>query len=394
MNDLIQSKVNQATAILDEFDIDLWVTFVRETTAAADPMLSLIYGSDLTWQSALLLHRSGEHHAIVGHFEAEAAQRVGAYPRILPYHQSIAEALKSTIVDLNPNKIALNHSLNDPYADGLNHGMYEILIGHLSEIGYAQKTVSAEGLIAALRGRKVPEEIKRLQRAIQTTETIYSQTFDFMKPGMTERQVGQFMHDQVANLGLQTAWQSDHCPAVDSGPESPVGHAGPTDIVIEPGHLVHFDFGVRQDGYCSDIQRMVYILKPGETHPPEPVQRGFDTVVRAIQAAAEHLKPGVKGLEIDTLTRKIVTDAGYPEYMYATGHHIGRTVHDGAGILGPEWERYGQTPHYLVEPGQVYTLEPGLALPGYGYIGLEEDILVTEDGSEFLSTPQVKLVLI
>jgi Xaa-Pro aminopeptidase len=202
------------------------------------------------------------------------------------------------------------------------------------------------------------------------------------------------MHQQVDQLGLQTSWQRDHCPAVDSGPDSPVGHAGPTDIVIQPGHLVHFDFGIMQKEYCSDIQRMVYILRPGEDRPPDPVLHGFNTVVKAIQTAAQHLLPGKKGLEIDQIARKTITDAGFPEYMYATGHHIGRTVHDGAGILGPAWERYGDTPNYTIEPGHVYTIEPGVALPGYGYIGLEEDVLVTENGAEFLSQPQVELVLI
>ena len=85
--------------------------------------------------------------------------------------------------------------------------------------------------------------------------------------------------------------------------------------------------------------------------------------------------------------------AGFPEYMYSTGHQMGRQCHDGGCLLGPTWERYGEAPNWLLEAGQVYTVEPGLALDGYGYIGLEEDVLITEDGCEFLSEPQTKLIV-
>ncbi len=96
---------------------------------------------------------------------------------------------------------------------------------------------------------------------------------------------------------------------------------------------------------------------------------------------------------MDAAARAAITSAGYPEFKNATGHQLGRLAHDGGGILGPAWERYGDTPFRTLEVGQVYTLEPGLELPGYGYIGIEEDVLVTANGVEFLSTPQTELIL-
>ncbi len=393
MTSLVQEKVNQAIDILKEKDIDLWMTFVRETSAGGDPVLPLIYDHDLTWQSALILTKTGERFAIVGHFEAEAARRTGAYDTVIPYHESIRDALLHTLERVYPHKIAINYSVNDVHADGLSYGMYQLLIRYFEDTPWEQRLVSAESIISALRGRKTPSEIARIRQAVETTQAIFANTFEYLQAGMTERQVGAFMHAQLEKMGVEAAWEWESCPAVNAGPDSPVGHAGPTELQIAPGQIVHFDFGVRQEAYCSDLQRVVYFLAPGEDQPPEAVQRGFDTVVRAIQVAAAALKPGVRGKEVDAIARQIVTQAGYPEYKHATGHQLGRAAHDGAGILGPEWDRYGDTPNYPVEEGNVFTIEPGLMVPGYGYLGLEEDVVVTRSGAEFLGDPQVKLIV-
>lgn len=389
---LVQEKIHQAIGILREAGVDAWLTFVRETSAGADPILPLIFGPEtLTWQSVLLLTSAAERIAIVGRFEADAVQRKGLFDEVLPYDEAIRPILLAALNRIDPDRIAINTSTNDVYADGLTHGMYQLLTGHLDGTPYAGRLVSAEGIIAALRSRKTPAEIARIRAAVETTRLIYERTCAFICPGLTEQEVGDFMHAQMAELGVTAAWDYDGCPAVNSGPDSPVGHGAPGSIVLAPGHIVHMDFGVRQDAYCSDIQRVIYLLRTGEAEPPEPVRKGFATVCAAVEAAVAAMRPGMTGLEVDAAARRVVTGAGYSEYKYATGHGLGRNAHDGGPLLGPAWERYGDTVRRTLEAGHVYTVEPGLAVPGYGYIGVEEDVLVTEDGAVYLGEPQAEL---
>jgi len=394
MSTLVQDKVQQAIQILKEQHIDCWLTFVRETIAGGDPVLPLIYDHDLTWQSALIITSSGDTFAIVGKFEAEAARNTGAYTTVIAYNESLRRSLLHTLERLHPAKIAINYSKNDVHADGLSFGMYQLLVDYFIDTPWEQRLVSAEKVISSLRSRKMPAEIARIRAAIETTEKIFDATFQFAHPGMTERQIAAFMHDQLDSFGVSAAWEYENCPTVNTGPDSLIGHISPGDLELQAGHILHIDFGVKQSDFCSDIQRVGYFLRPGEVAAPVPVQMGLQTVVGSIQQAVSAMKPGVLGKTIDAIARKAVTDAGYTEYKYATGHQLGRIVHDGAGILGPEWERYGETPNYPLEAGHVYTVEPGLFLEGYGYIGLEEDVLVTENGAEYLSRPQTELILL
>ena len=108
----------------------------------------------------------------------------------------------------------------------------------------------------------------RIRKAVEITDEIYKKTFDFIKVGMTEIEIGEYMHKLAHEYGVGLAWPAENCPAVNSGPNSPVGHSGPTEIKVERGHIIHFDFGVKYEEYCSDIQRVAYVLREGETEAP------------------------------------------------------------------------------------------------------------------------------
>jgi Xaa-Pro aminopeptidase len=391
---LVREKLDQVPAILEEHGIDLWLTFVHETSVTPDPCMDLIVGTNCTWQSAFLLSRSGEQIAIVGRFDAPGLAAIGAYSDIRTYDESVRPTLLEAIERLDPGQIALNYSSSDPAADGLTHGMWLVLTEMLDGTPYAERLVSSEPVVGALRGRKTPFEIDRIRAAIDETEEIFALVSEQIRPGLMETEIAAIFHDEVSRRGLVAAWEPGQCPAIDAGPEKDVGHTGPTELQTRRGTLVHTDFGVEKDNYCSDLQRMWYLLDEGEGEPPPDVVAAWDAIWASMDAGAAVLRPGVQGHEVDAAARASLVGAGYEEPMHALGHQLGRAVHDGGTLLAPLWDRYGDAPRGPVEEGQVYTLEYGASIPGRGALALEEDVLVTADGIEWLSTPQRELWLV
>jgi Xaa-Pro aminopeptidase len=392
---LVREKLDQAVDILGEKGVDVWMTFVRETSLSPDPSLDLILGMDMVWQSAFIVTRGGERIAIVGQHDAENVAATGGYTHIVPYLQGIRDALVETLTALAPARIALNYSENDVAADGLAHGLMQVLKRHLAGTGLAERFISAEDIVGALRGRKSPAEVARIRAAVATTLAIHRMIPSLAEIGMSEAAIAGRVHQRVREMGLSTAWDADYCPIVDCGPDTPIGHAGPLPgITLERGMLLHVDFGVKQDAYCADIQRTWYVRREGEETPPEAVLRGFEAARGALQAGFDALKPGAQGWQVDAAARAAMVEAGYPEYQHAFGHHVGRSAHDGATVLGPRWERYGETPYGVIEAGNVFAIELGVMVEGCGYVGLEDNVLVTETGAEWLSEPEDALWVI
>ena len=310
---MIREKINQAIEIMQEENIDCWLTFIRESSTTFDPAMDLVVGTGVTWQSAFILTSSGESIAIVGSLDKANQADHGYYDSIIDYVQSVEEDLVKTLLKINPNKIALNYSLNTATADGLTHGLYLQLMKYLQKAKLDDRIISSEPLLNKLRGRKSETEISLVEDAIKDTLKMFDQVGEFIRPGRTEKQIARFLIDQVNKAGLDLAWDPDHCPAVFTGPDTAGAHAGPTDREVKPGHVLNIDFGVKKNEYCSDLQRSWYILRPGETSAPPEVQRGFEVIFESVTRAADKIKPGLTGNDIDTIARSYITDNGYEE---------------------------------------------------------------------------------
>jgi Xaa-Pro aminopeptidase len=399
MNSLIAEKLAQAEAIVAQSGADVWLTFVRETDEGGDPVLPFLIDGGLTWQSALIVTADGRRIAVVGNYDADALRSTGNWTEVIGYVQSIRqpllEVLESACAMGRKPRIALNFSTNDAKADGLSLGLLLLLQQYFAGTRFEDTFESAESIVMALRGRKTGSELVSICKAIRETETLFKLIGREARIGMTEHELYLLIQKEIDSRGLGYAWEREGDPIVNSGPDSMVGHGAPSDkIRIEPGHILHVDLGVIQDGYASDIQRCWYVPKEGETKPPAEVTRAFESVNAAITAASRALKPGVEGHVVDQAARESIVKSGYPEYLHAVGHQVGRVAHDGGGILGPKWERYGRTPELPVEENQIYTLELGVEVEGHGYLGIEEMARVTDIALDWLTERQWKLPLL
>jgi Xaa-Pro aminopeptidase len=391
---LIQEKVKQAAGLLREFGLDCWITFTRESEICGDPTLVFLAPGHVTWHSAFIVSANGRTRAIVGLYDQKAIEETGAYDKVVAFVTGIKEPLLEYLKEIDPRSIAVNYSKTSEICDGLTHGMYLTLHEFLSEAGLADRLQSAERIVSALRERKSAAEIGWMKEAVRATEEICAAAARIIRPGGTEKEIAAFILAEAEKRGLPTAWGRATCPAVFTGPDTAQAHYSPTDRAVEPGHVLNMDFGVKINNYCSDMQRTFYVLEPGETQAPEDVMKGFRTIVRAVEEARRAMKPGVEGREIDAVARSIVVDAGYAEFPHALGHQVGRFAHDGTALLGPAWEKYAHKPFQKLEEGMVFTIEPRLSVAGRGTVTIEEMVVVTKDGAEWLGRPQKEIVLV
>ncbi len=387
---LIKAKIEQAIGILNELDIDLWLIFCRESDLMADPSMVLVVGHKVVWQSAFFIGKDGSTAALVGNFDAADFERSGEFKTVQPYVEDCGREIRRMVQKFKPKKIALNYSTNDVASDGLTYGMYQLLINYLKGTAYTDRIISSEEIMSRLRGRKIEPEIDLISKAATSSTVCWSQSLREIHTGQTEKEIAAIIDANIKKTGGTNSFET----IVNAGAKSTPGHGHPTEAVLEPGDLLHIDFGAKLNGFCSDIQRLAYFKKENETGAPDKLINAFNKVKEVIDKTSALYLPGKKGYQIDAEARRILKEAGYPVYQHALGHQIGHATHDGAAIVGPKWKRYGRTPSIPLEEGNVFTVELGINIEQIGYVGLEEDLLVTNDGGRFLCPRQNELVII
>lgn len=239
--------------------------------------------------------------------------------------------------------------------------------------------VPTKEVVETLRMIKTPEEITKLQKAAEIADKAFSHILEFIKPGVKEIDVANELEFVMRNLG---ATSNSSVIIVASGTRSALPHGVASDKVIESGDMVTLDFGALYEGYRSDLTRTIAV---GE--PPEKLKEIYPIVLDALLLATKNVKAGVSAKDADGFLRNYIHDHGYGEYFgHGGGHGIGLMIHEDP-FLSPSSKQ-------VLQAGMVITIEPGIYLPDIGGVRIEDDVLITEDGCEVLTTSPRELIIL
>lgn len=239
----------------------------------------------------------------------------------------------------------------------------------------------AVSYISQIRQVKQPREIELLKRAIEITDQTFAHLCRWVEPGMTEKEISWEISRYMMELGAEgTSFES----IVASGPHGSMPHAHPDERRIQRGELITIDMGARYQGYCADMTRTICLGQPSDSR----MQEIYDAVLNALEVCEAGIHAGMTGIEADALARNALEAAGLGEYyVHGTGHGVGLQIHEGPRLSqhAPQDER--------LPAGSVVTVEPGVYIPGWSGLRIEDCVLVTENGCEVLTQSPKRLVI-
>lgn len=245
------------------------------------------------------------------------------------------------------------------------------------------KIVPSESLskrLCQMRSIKTKCEIESVVAAQRIAEKAFSDTLEYIKKGVSEREISAFLEYRMKMYGSEGA--AFDTIAV-SGPNSSLPHGVPTDRPVSDGDFITMDFGAKINGYCSDMTRTVAV-----GYATEEMQKVYDTVLEAQKNVEGSIKSGMLCSDADGLARKVISDAGFGEYfIHSTGHGIGLEVHE-TPTLSPKNTKT------KLRSGQLVSNEPGIYLPGKFGVRIEDMLLITKSGCKNLTKAEKHLIII
>ncbi len=389
---LLQKRMERAYAALKEFDVDAWVMLGRETHFTPEPGLMFLLPAAVLPLCALVITKAGESVCLVGALDAEEVEAYGSVSEVVAYRADFEAQLTEILKRCMPaQRIALNYSEVDPSADGLSYTQYKRVMRCLGAAGFQGELISACNIMKRVRAQKSTEEVAGIERTVLAAMRIYDSARDYIHSGLSGADIQRFFQSKVRELDADYSWPKPGNPFVSVGARSSyLCKRPPADVFLQPGDLVNVDFGLRIDGFGSDNQRSFYVLRDGETCPPDEVQSAFTAVQAAIRAAVAAAAPGVYTTVPRDKANEVFASRGYPK-VGGLGHEMGTFAHEGGMRCGSEYLIEELDCHF--ETGMVFTMEPAI-LTSHGRLCQEEDVAITETGCRLLSIPQNEVWLV
>jgi Xaa-Pro aminopeptidase len=386
---------------MERADVDVWMVICRENNN--DPMALHIGGENAGGTSFYVFYESnGKVKSVVfcSFGEVTALTELGLHDSIISVSrgQDVFELATNFVKNVDPEKIAINISNSNSTADGLSHSQYQKLANNFGE-DWEEKLVSSEELVYEWLSIKLPAEVEIMRKAAEITAQWEVEAYKTIVAGKTtDAEVADFLNEKIKAYGFEDGWNPEQNPNVNSGPDR--GHSHATNKVIMPGDVIQTDFGIKVYGiWVTDIQRFAYVLKEGDNSAPEDIQRYWDVAKRGHRLVFENMKPGISGYELDKKQREWMKENGSLPVPWSTGHPVGYVAHDVGPSLGGGQE--GITPSAAalkpLREGMVFAYDGFYAWNiegGEKTISVEEMVVVTEDGAEYLTPPQEELILV
>ena len=283
---------------------------------------------------------------------------------IVEYKVGLAQQLPEILANFNTQRLGFE-------GRRLSFVQYNDIQKALNEKGLAVELVSSGEVTENLRVVKDEKEIDYTKKALAYAEDALVKLLDLIQPGMTEKQVAWEFESLMRANGAGRMSFPIICAA---GPNSALPHAIPTNRKIEKDEPIVFDWGVRYKGYCSDTTRTVVLGKPNNE-----LKKIHQTVRDAQQKATDAIKAGANGKAVDQIARAYIDSQGYKDRF---GHGLGH----GTGLAIHEAPRLSPLSTSILEPGMIVTVEPGIYIPDWGGVRVENQVVVREDGAEVLNS--------
>lgn len=299
-------------------------------------------------------------------FTEQANQQVRDY-EIREYKGIFSDFLKNLVEELNIKKLGFEE-------DVISFGTYSEYKNKINA-----ELIPLNGMIEGLRIIKDEKEIQNIKGAAAIADKAFSHMLKFIKSGMTEREIGLELEFFMKKQG---ATDLSFPSIVASGVRSCLPHGQATDKVVQNGEFLTLDFGCIFNEYCSDMTRTIVV---GE--PSDKMREIYDVVLNANKNALLEIREGVTGFEVDKVARDYIEEKGYGKYFgHGLGHGVGRYIHE-----EPRLSPLGKK---VLKAGMIVTDEPGIYIPDFGGVRIEDLILVTKDGCEVLSKSPKELICI